>query len=138
MIKYDLTCTCGCAFESWFSSSVEFEKLIRKKLITCVACNSTSVKKSIMAPNLSSKIKKNYSTNKNAKDVRKKLIEFRNFVEKNFKYVGDRFTEEARKIYYDKKSSKNIYGKASPEETAELADEGIEVSTIPWIDKSEN
>jgi len=138
MIKYDLTCTCGYAFESWFSSSVEFEKLIRKKLITCVACNSTSVRKSIMAPNLSSKTKKNYSTNKNAKDIRKKLIEFRNFVEKNFKYVGDRFTEEARKIYYDKKSSKSIYGKASPEETAELADEGIEVSTIPWIDKSEN
>ena len=138
MIKYDLTCTCGCAFESWFSSSVEFEKLIRKKLITCIACNSISVKKSIMAPNLSSKTKKNYRANKNAKDIRKKLIEFRNFVEKNCKYVGDRFTQEARKIHYDNKNSKGIYGQATPEETAELLDEGIEITTIPWIEKKDN
>ena len=42
------------------------------------------------------------------------------------------------KIYYDKKNSKGIYGKATPEETSELLEEGIEVSTIPWVDKSEN
>ena len=37
-----------------------------------------------------------------------------------------------------KKTSKGIYGKATPEETSELIEEGIEVTTIPWIDKSEN
>ena len=91
-----------------------------------------------MAPNVSSKTKDSYQTNKNAKNIRKKLLEFRNFVEKNCKYVGSRFTEEARNIHYDNKNSKGIYGKATAEETAELLDEGIEVSTIPWIDKSEN
>jgi len=138
MIKYNLTCKCGEAFESWFSTSNEFDKLLKKKLIVCVVCNSTSIKKSIMAPNVSSKAKKNYKIDKNAKDVKKKLIEFRKFVEKNFKYVGDRFTEEARNIHYDKKKSKGIYGKATSKQTDELIDEGIEVSTIPWIDKSEN
>ena len=60
-------------------------------------------------------------------------------VEKNFKYVGDKFTEEARSIHYDdKKNSKGIYGKATSKQTEELLDEGIEVSTIPWIDKTEN
>ena len=29
-------------------------------------------------------------------------------------------------------------GKATPEETSELLEEGIEVATIPWVDKSEN
>ena len=29
-------------------------------------------------------------------------------------------------------------GKATPEQTSELQDEGIEVYTIPWVDKSEN
>ena len=70
--------------------------------------------------------------------AQKKLLEFRNFVEKNCKYVGDRFSEEVRSIHYDNKDSKGIYGKATPEETAELLEEGIEVSTIPWVDKSEN
>ena len=81
---------------------------------------------------------KSNKTSKNAKQIRQQLIKFRNFVEKNCKDVGDRFAEEARSIHYDKKSSKGIYGKATPEETAELENEGIEVSTIPWIDKSEN
>ena len=138
MIKYNLTCKCGQVFESWFSSSHEFEKLTRKKLITCLYCNSTSVKKSIMSPNLSNKIKKIHKINKRVKDIKHKLIEFRNFIEKNCKDVGDRFPEEARSIHYDKKSSKGIYGKATLEETAELIEEGIEVSNIPWVDKSEN
>ena len=91
-----------------------------------------------MAPNISSNTKKNYTINKHEKNIRRKLLEFRNFVEKNCKYVGDRFSEEVRSIHYDNKDSKGIYGKATPEETAELLEEGIEVSTIPWVDKSEN
>ena len=51
---------------------------------------------------------------------------------------GMNFTTEARNMHYDKKTSKGIYGKATPEETSELIEEGIEVTTIPWIDKSEN
>ena len=39
---------------------------------------------------------------------------------------------------FDKKTSKGIYGKATPEETAELLEEGIDVATIPWPNKSEN
>ena len=31
-----------------------------------------------------------------------------------------------------------IYGKATPEETNELLEEGIEIETIPWVNKSEN
>jgi len=135
MIKYNLKCKCSRNFESWFSTSHEFERLKLKKLLNCPFCNSTSVEKSIMSPNLSNKSNK---TSKNAKQIRQQLIKFRNFVEKNCKNVGDRFAEEARSIHYDKKSSKGIYGKATPEETAELENEGIEVSTIPWIDKSEN
>ena len=52
--------------------------------------------------------------------------------------MGESFPQEARKIHYDKKTSKGIYGKATPEETAELLEEGIDVATIPWTDKTEN
>ena len=91
-----------------------------------------------MAPNLSSKSNKIAKQNKLEKKIRKQLLDFRKYIEKNCKNVGDNFTQEARNIHYDKKTSKGIYGKATPEETAELIDEGIDVATIPWIEKSEN
>ena len=138
MIKYNLTCKCGKTFESWFSSSTEYEILKKKKLVNCIYCDSTSVKKSLMAPNLSSKSNKNIKKNKLERKMRKELINFRKYIEKNCKNVGDNFTQEARNIHYDKKTSKGIYGKATLEETAELIDEGIEVATIPWVEKSEN
>ena len=138
MIKYNLICECGKAFESWFLSSNEYDVLRRKKLVCCIYCESTSVKKSIMAPNLSSKSNENTKKFKLEKKIKKELLDFRRYIEKNCKNVGDNFTQEARSIHYDKKTSKGIYGKATPKETSELLDEGIEVATIPWIDKLEN
>ena len=91
-----------------------------------------------MAPNLSSKSNKIFKRTKLEKNIKKQLFDFRKYIEKNCKNVGENFTREARNIHYDKKSSKGIYGKATPEETSELLDEGIEVTTIPWVDKTEN
>ena len=138
MIKYNLICKCGKVFESWFSGSTEFDLLSKRRLISCIYCESTSVKKSIMAPNLSSKSNENTKKFKLEKKIKKELLDFRRYIEKNCKNVGDNFTQEARSIHYDKKTSKGIYGKATPKETSELLDEGIEVATIPWIDKLEN
>ena len=138
MIKYNLECKCGKTFESWFSSSNEYDALKSKKLINCIYCNSTSIKKSIMSPNLPSKSNQNSKKNKVEKNIKKQLLNIRKYIEKNCKDVGDNFTQEARSIHYDNKKSKGIYGKASPEETAELKEEGIDVTTIPWLDKSEN
>ena len=137
-MKYNLICKCGKIFESWFSSSTEYDSLKKKKLINCIYCNSTSIKKSIMAPNLFSKSNKRSKRKKSIKNIKKQLIDFRRYIEKNCRNVGSNFPQEARSIYYDKKTSEGIYGKATPEETAELEQEGIEVATIPWIDKSEN
>ena len=109
MIKYNLICKCGSAFESWFSSSSEFDSLSKKKLISCIYCNSTSVKKSIMTPNLPSKSNKLTKKIQLAKKVKKQLLDFRKYIEKNCEDVGDNFSKEARSIHYDKKTSKGIY-----------------------------
>ena len=138
MIKYNLICECGRTFESWFSSSDEHDVLRRKKLINCIYCDSTSVRKSVMAPNLFSKTNKTSKNTNVEKKIKKQLLELRRYIEKNCKNVGNNFPREARNIHYDKKTSKGIYGKATPEETAELLEEGIEVATIPWPNKSEN
>ena len=138
MIKYNLICKCGESFESWFLSSSGFDSLCKKRLIKCIYCGSLSVKKSVMAPNLSSKSNKVFKKTKLEKNIKKQLLDFRKYIEKNCKNVGENFTREARNIHYDKKTSQGIYGKATPEETSELLEEGIEVATIPWVDKSEN
>lgn len=137
-MKYKLKCECGQIFESWFSNSSEFDSLLKKRLIKCIYCESSKIKKSVMAPNLSSKSNKISEKTKIEKNIKKQLLNFRKYVEKNCKYVGENFSREARSIHYDKKTSEGIYGKATPEETSELLEEGIEVATIPWVDKSEN
>ena len=138
MIKYNLVCECGKDFESWFSSSTEYDVLKKKKLVNCIYCNSTSVKKSIMSPNLPGKSEQNSKKVQLEKNIKKQLLNFRRYIEKNCKNVGDNFPQEARNIHYDKKTSKGIYGKATQEEANELLEEGIEVGTIPWINKYEN
>ena len=138
MIKYNLVCECGKDFESWFSSSTEYDVLKKRKLVNCIYCNSTSVKKSIMSPNLPVKSQKKSKKVQLEQNIKKQLLNFRRYIEKNCKNVGDNFPQEARNIHYDQKTSKGIYGKATQEEANELLEEGIEVDTIPWINKYEN
>ena len=58
MIKYNLKCTNNHEFESWFSSSEEFEKLNNKNLLECIYCSSKKIEKSIMAPSISGSMNK--------------------------------------------------------------------------------
>ena len=140
MIKYNLKCKNKHEFESWFSDSKEFEKLRSKKIIECTFCGTKKVQKTIMSPNIVSKHQKEkiFKSLKYIKKMKQDLLKMRNFVEKNFKYVGDNFPYEVRKVYYDKSKNKNIYGKATPEETDELRQEGIELTSIPWIDNKKD
>ena len=145
MIKYNLTCKCNCTFDSWFASSEEFGRLMKKKLITCIECNSNNVNKSIMAPNVSSSKKNDNINYQFQKNIKKKIIKYQKFIKENCKYVGDNFAQEARNIYYNEKETKDneketkgIYGRVTAEEIDELNEEGIETITIPWYDKTEN
>jgi len=140
MMKYNLKCKNKHEFESWFLDSKEFEKLKSKKMIECIICGTKEIGKSIMSPNvLSNEEKENrIKSSKNLKKIREDMLKMRNFVEKNFEYVGKDFPREVRNIYYDKKKNKNIYGKVTEEETEELKEEGIELTAIPWIDKGDN
>ena len=137
MIKYNLKCKNKHEFESWFSDSKEFEKLKLKKMIECYYCNTKFIEKSIMSPNIVNKDQdeKNKKNFKDIKKIRNDLIKMRNFVEKNFEYVGKDFPRQVRNIYYDKRKNRNIYGNVTEKETDELKEEGIELTAVPWIDK---
>ena len=142
MIKYKLICkNCDLQFDSWFASSNEYERLKKKKFLTCHKCNSFQVEKTIMSPQLiNSKFKKDDRKNfEKYHKVKKTIMGYQKFIKDNFKYVGDNFAYEARSIHYnDKKKTKGIYGSASKEDLKELKEEGIDAQMIPWIDENEN
>ena len=143
MIKYILKCKNKHEFESWFLNSIEFERLKHKKLIKCIFCKSKNIEKSIMSPRIVGSSKKekedeNLSTSKEFAKIKRDLLKIRKFVEKNFEFVGDRFPREVRNVYYDKSKNQNIYGSATLEERDELKEEGIELTTIPWVSDKEN
>ena len=130
---------CSDSFESWFASSKEFERLKKSKLLQCLNCNSNKIDKSLMAPSIINKQKKNNRDTKKFLEIKNKLKEYKKFIKNNFDYVGDNFAYEARSIHYNnKKKQKGIYGKASIKEAKELSEEGIEVETVPWINDKEN
>ena len=138
MIKYNLKCSNGHEFKSWFSDSNEFEKLNKKKLLECIYCSSKKIQKSIMAPMISGiKLKEDNTNLLNEKLSSKKneLLQIRKYIEKNFEFVGDKFSQKVREVYYDKKNRKMIYGTTTPEERDELAEEGIDLLSIPWVSK---
>ncbi len=91
-----------------------------------------------MSPMISVASEKNYKItklNKILKEEKKQLLKIRNFIEKNFEYVGDNLSQRVRDIYYDKNSKKTIYGTTTTEERKELAEEGIDLISIPWVNK---
>ena len=73
--------------------------------------------------------------NKEIANEKNKLLKLRKYIENNFDYVGKDFSKRVRDVYYDKKNKKAIYGTTTPEEREELAEEGIDLLSIPWINK---
>ena len=137
MIKYNLKCENSHEFESWFSDSKEFEKLKKKRLLECIYCSSKKINKSLMAPMISlAKNEKNLvKINEKFKNERQKLAKLRKYIENNFENVGKNFSKKVREIYYDKKNNKTIYGTTTLKERQDLEDEGIDLVSIPWVEK---
>ena len=132
MIVFNLICNiCSAEFEGWFESAKEFDNQKRKKIINCPSCNSASIKKYLMTPNLPHKNNSKKEI-KLKKAVANNIKKYKKIVEKNFDYVGDKFTEEAKKMKYGEKEERPIYGEATAEETKELAEEEISVVPLPW------
>ncbi|MDA7583026.1 DUF1178 family protein, partial [Candidatus Pelagibacter sp.] len=82
MIKYRLICKdCKTTFDSWFSSSSEYERLKKQNFINCHTCNSLSVGKTLMSPSVltlknDSKIDNQIQKYKETKKVMLKYQEF--------------------------------------------------------------
>tara|TARA_B110000495_G_C22939026_1_gene549343 strand:+ start:350 stop:625 length:276 start_codon:yes stop_codon:yes gene_type:complete len=84
-----------------------------------------------MAPNVSKKTNSKKIKN-NKKTIINDIKKYKNIVEKNFDYVGNDFTEEAKKMKYGEIEERPIYGEANIEQAKELIQEDISVVPLPW------
>ena len=57
MPKYNLICKNDHEFEGWFDSEKSYLKQKQKGLVACPMCDNISIRRAIMAPNVSSKTK---------------------------------------------------------------------------------
>src|SRR6185295_7068379 len=119
MIRYNLRCEKGHAFESWFQSSAAYESQEKRKLVGCPNCGSVKVERAIMAPQIVTKKGREAAAPAPAapaevtassestpllmaqeRELRAKLKELRDHIVKNADNVGERFPNEARKMHY--------------------------------------
>ena len=137
MIVFNLICsTCEYEFEGWFDNSLAFESQKKRKLINCPNCESSKIKKTLVAPNVGKKSNSKKITNK--KTIASNINKIKKIVEDNFDYVGDQFTEEAKKIKYGETEDRPIYGEATIEQTKELIDEDISITPLPFQSSKKN
>jgi hypothetical protein len=155
MIRYNLRCEKGHAFESWFQSSAAYESQEKRKLVSCPSCGSAKVERDIMAPRIVSKKGREVVAPAPAVEaaassestpllmaqeleLRAKIKELRDHIVKNADNVGERFPNEARKMHYGDIEHRPIYGEASPDEARALIEEGVEVSPLPVLPDDRN
>ena len=143
MIRYGLVCERRHEFESWFRDSAVCDDQLRSGALECPVCGSAQIEKQLMAPALRNSREVARQRVAAPGDARqKKLLEamrqLRRKVEDSAEYVGERFSEEARRIHYQEAAERGIYGEATLEEAKALAEEGIEAYPLPWLPEDAN
>jgi len=141
MIKFSLSCDNSHDFEAWFRGNDDFDTQARRGLLECPVCGSARIGKSLMAPSVSSAGRREAMDLANTADMQAKMLqamrEMARHVKANADNVGDKFAEEARKIHYGETDPRGIYGKATPDQAAELAEEGVGFVPLPDLPDEE-
>ena len=142
MIKYRLKCGSGHDFESWFSSSEDFDRLAAGKLLSCAVCGDGAVEKALMAPGVASsetsEATEERPLSRPASPAEQALRALREKIEREAENVGTRFAEEARRIHHGEAPERAIYGEARPAEARKLVEDGVPVMPLPWRKGKQN
>ena len=129
MIRYSLACVAEHAFEAWFSSSDAYDHQVNQRAVECPVCGATEVRKQIMAPTVrDSGAKSSRSPDAIAAELAGKV---REHIATTHDYVGDRFADEARAMYYGDVEHRPVWGQVTPEVARELHEEGVPAMPLP-------
>jgi hypothetical protein len=158
MIKFALACDNAHRFESWFQSGAAYDLQVEAGLVTCPACGTSKVTKSIMAPAITGRSREEPSPAPtpraapatpeppaqvallDAKDreLRAMIESLRARIFAEADDVGARFPDEARKIHDGLVAERPIHGQASFEDARALLEEGIGILPIPMLPDEHN
>jgi hypothetical protein len=148
MKVFNLTCGHDHRFEGWFASADDYDSQLERGLIECPVCGDREIRRLPSAPRLNlsgatappAELVRDAGTSVSGpptqgtptpQQVQAMWFKLAQQLIENTEDVGENFAEEARRIHYQEAPERGIRGVASPEERAELADEGIEVLAFP-------
>jgi hypothetical protein len=141
MVIYNLVCKKKHSFEGWFPSFEDFQKQAEKKLISCPTCGTTKVEKLPHACAVhvkkeearppAKKPPKSVPAQPSPAELKEMLLRENHYVKEHFEDVGPRFAEEAKQIHRGSAEERPIHGTATPQETKELAEEGVPFIALP-------
>ena len=130
MIVYQLACPSGHFFEGWFASAEACEKQAAEGLLACPTCSSAQIRKLPSAPHVHTAAEA--ANDAGAHQVRREAVAaLRTFILANTENVGRQFAEIARRIHYKEEEARGIRGQVTPEEAAELNEEGVSAFAVP-------
>ena len=142
MIKYKLICDCETKFEGWFPSIEDFENQLSQGQLLCPMCDSTKVRRDVMAPSIKKKgprLRGKEALLEMAQGqvvmggkARQLLKKLEKHVTDNFENVGKDFPKEARKAVKGERNEE-FYGTATRKEANELRNEGIDLFHVPKV-----
>ncbi len=136
MIRYNLKCDAGHAFDSWFQSGAAFAALQGAGQVSCPICGSAKVGKEMMAPAV--RPARTVTPGKGALSepgsaVEAALAALRKQIAENSEYVGMNFAAEARRIHEGEAPERSIHGEARPDEARKMIEEGLPVAPLPFV-----
>ncbi len=131
MIVFNLMCEQEHRFEGWFDSSDDFAAQREAGQVECPLCASKLVRK-VPAGSYVKSVAVERAPAADAPNqyeaLRRRVIEY---IYTHTEDVGNGFAEAVRKMHYREAEARGVRGKATSEQVAELADEGIEVFALP-------
>ena len=151
MIRYQLACANDHRFESWFRDSASFDAQVDDGLLSCPACGTDRVAKSIMAPAVvGASTRRDVAAEPPCAQagapilddrhlaVRAALRELRTKMLAHGEDVGSRFSEQARQMHDGDIPTRPIHGQATPQEARGLIEDGIPVLPVPLLPEELN
>lgn len=161
MILYRLRCENGHALEAWFGSIKSYDAQAAAGQIACPDCGSCRIEKAPMAPAIGKGRHEAGSSGHGTEtdageghggeetggrglsgqapaDGLAALRALRAKLTEGAENVGDAFPQEARRIHDGGSKERPIYGRASPSEARDLAEDGIPVLPLPRLPEDQN
>jgi hypothetical protein len=133
MIVFDLRCANAHVFEAWFASSSAYEEQRSRALVLCPVCDSASIEKAAMAPNIPAKSNRLAKTDPGAREaIMANLAHAQAKLLEQSEWVGRALPDRARAMHLGEEPVALIHGETSIAEATELADEGVSLLPLPF------